>query len=224
MANLNATKQLARATRCSLIRVDLVVPNDVFDIGPLARAIPTEGDWDVSTEALSGPLRMGGRGHDEFRISGTSALHGEGGEPHYHFSVYGSLAKKPFKAAKSIPTVRAFFGAIAEGIHGDSKPLVTVVGQHRYPREWWTGDTLPVPLPARDGKKDYGAQLSGVEITYEGDAGTERLMVSALSDDMFGVATVFQYTRVDADLFGSAIQRSADLATRMFVEPSDTSE
>jgi hypothetical protein len=221
VANSKPIKGLVEASRFRTINIDLVIDRDEFDVSALEEVIPIPEGYELATQTLTGPLRIGARGNDEFRLIGTSSFH-DTRKPHYHITVNGTAIRKPTTPKKSAPRVADFFRAIANGIKPTATPSVVVLTQHRFPHDWWRGTALPVPLPPVGGE-DHGAQLSGVEITFGSDTGTERLLVSAFGEQ-FSVVTMFRYKNVSANLFSDAVHRSAELTARMFQEPSDPNE
>ncbi|MFL5383937.1 MAG: hypothetical protein ACJ8GN_15555 [Longimicrobiaceae bacterium] len=218
------SKRLLESTRCEGIEVDITISKDHFQPSALARVIPYDGEVDLTKGAVSGPLRFGGRGHDDYRIVGRSDFHGFGDDPHYHFLVRASKASKPFAANRDIPTVFEFFAAIEKGIlkHDDPGNVVFVVGRHAYPSSWWRRKVvLPAPFSEPDAAGDKAdalpvAQLTGVEVTYENG---DRILVSRIDDETFSTVTSLLLPRVVPDLFRVAIERSAQLGSRFFRRP-----
>lgn len=199
-----------------------MVPVDDFDPSPLARKIPSGNPADLSRETLSGPLRMGGRGKEQYRIVGRSALHNLEGNRHYHFSVTATRASKPFAAPEKSPTLADFYGAIAEGVSSGAKVDVVVAGNHLYPPEWWRrtgGLYLPVPVvPSSEGRvqDEPTAQLTGFEVTYSDG---ESVLITR-GDEHFFATTMFEPAHpVTADLFNVAVEHSGQIAGRWFGEP-----
>jgi hypothetical protein len=220
VANGSGSKRTWPTTRCVSIEIDITIPKDAFDPSALARVIPHDDSLDFTTQSLSGPLRLGGRGHDDYRIVGRSAFHDTDEDKHYHFSVAGYLATKPFAADTDNPTVSEFFGAIVKGI---SRPAasILVVGRHAYPRTWWRGTgglDLPVPLsgPTPSAEESTPAQLTGVEVTYDN---SDRVLISAVGDADFATLTYFVLPDVASDLFRIAVERSAQLGARFLRSP-----
>lgn len=222
MAKEGTVKTTAETTRCRSISVDVVIPKDDFDPSALGEIIVRESgkDWDLTTSTVSGPLRMGGKpgASAGLRLIGRSAFHSPAeGVPHYHISVYATKAAHRATSLKDVPTVRQFFSAVAKGIRDENAVMVNVVSDFTFPRDWWTGEPLPVPLPPH-GEQDYGAQLTGVEVTYDSDAGFEKVFVTA-EGDTFGVVTFLAVGSVAPGLFEEVSTRAADLAARLFVNP-----
>lgn len=209
---------ISEPSLCRTISLDVAVDHAEFDPAALAKLIPNPGtEWDLEAHSLTGPLRLGGRGNDAYRLTGSTAVHGTGSGKHYHIRVTGSLEPKPFRAASRLPTVAEFFTAVMKGVRSKGAASVSVMGQHFYPREWWTGDALPVPLPSRG--HDYGAQLTGLEVTYAAESEPERVILSAV-DDSFVVLTLFEFDSVASDAFNDSLRRSAEIGARLFVDPS----
>lgn len=219
MATTNSSKRRVEQGRCSSIRIEVVVSRERFDISHLAKVIPIEKS-ELESRTFSGPLRLGGRGHEAFRLSGTTAFY-QSPQPHYHFIVTGTAIPKR-APDRSAPSVLDFFAAIAKGIKAGPSTLVSIVGHHVYPPDWWLGEPLPVPLPPRDGQ-ETGATLSGIEVSYENDPIPNRLSVSA-GDDAFYVVTIVYLDNVSRELFQTAVERAEALAARMFMDPSKHSE
>jgi hypothetical protein len=220
VANATPKTKRRKVSLCHAISVDVTIDRDDFDPSDLARVIPkNEGTWDLTRETVTGPLRLGGRGNDEYKVVGRSSLHDTKlSPPHYHISVHGTLAPKPIAAQRGLPSVKEFFAAVRKGIASADSLTVTVIGEQTYPRDWWTGQTLPVPLPPK-AAQDEVAQLTGIEISYASDGGTDRIMVTS-HPERFSVVTIFSYDGVVPDLFNEAVQRALDLGARWFVDPS----
>jgi hypothetical protein len=161
---------------------------------------------------------LGGRGNDDFLVSGYLAHHSEAESGHYHITVSAVRVPKAVRRDKNLASVEHFFAAVARGTTGDGTSI-RVLAQHRFPRALWKGMKLPVPLPPPISRDDAPAELTGIEVSYKRPEREERILVSGSGDD-FRVVTVFRYTeRVTADLFFKAVQLSVEIAGRLFQRP-----
>lgn len=210
-------KKLIDETRCLGIRIDITVPIDAFDTEPLARLISLEDSVDPAESSLTGPLRTGGRGKDEFLIVGHTALHKTKQHPHYHIWITASASTEGIRRDASIPKVTDFLRAIAKGDFNQSAE-VYVSGSHRYPRESWKRNdnlNLPVPLSAPGAGDGVVANLTGLVISYQTGDLTETVSIVSAGGD-FTISTDFRLNRVTPELFQEAVEHSAGLGYRLF--------
>lgn len=208
-------KWLAEVTRCQSIELDFLVPKAEFDPSVLASSMPGLEDKDLTSGAV-GPVRLGGLGRDDFRIQASIHLY-SAPKPHYHVTVQGRASRTGFTPKKHWPTLAIFFETVSRGMQDPSDVDTFVVAQHRYPREWWKGAMeLPVPLPPVPGEKPSAAELTGVEVSYKRDGGTDRVLLTSRGDD-FRVINTFQLIGpVRPDLFTVALLYSSDLGKHLF--------
>lgn len=209
-------KWSAAALRCHTIALDISEYGDDFDAGPLLRVINTDEELDLSKGGVRGPLRLSGRGKDDFRIEAVVDLH-ESPRSHLHISVRGVALKRGIVAKKEWPTLEMFFDAVAAGFNNPDEASVRVLTQHVYPQDWWRGEMkLPVPLPPVSGTTGPDAELTGLEVSYKSESGTERVLLTT-ARDVFQVLINFYITGpIRADLFHQALQRSAKIGERLF--------
>ena len=210
--------RLREATRCGSIEIDVIVPEDSFDPTHLAKVL-SDTELGVPKQVVRGPLRLGSRGNEDFRIAGRYIVHSSGDDeaPHHHITVT-AVSTGAFKAKKEWPTVSEFFGAIGKGV-SDPNPEIRVFGIHTYPRELWKGMKLPVSLgPNADGEQ-VEAELTGVEVSFKTDNGTETVLVSGKRDEFIVATIFFLSSNVGPDLFELALNHSSELATKLFRQP-----
>lgn len=196
-----------------MIELTATVPEDAFDASVLSRLFPAEIEGDFS-QGATGPLRIGGRGKDDFRITASIDLH-KTPEPHYHVWVHGVASKAGVDAKTEWPTVATFFETVAAGLKNPEGVELNVLVEHRYPRGWWRGGmSLPVPLPGIQGETHAGAELTGLEVSYSNEDGTERVLITS-RNETFRVFISF-LSGVQRDLFTIALRRSAMIGERLF--------
>lgn len=225
LANRHPKKWQAAAARCETIQLDTLVPQDEFDTSVLSRLIVIEGERDFS-EGVSGPLRLGGRGGDDFRITASVHLH-KSKVPHYHITVRGSVprSKKGVTPERQWPTLETFFETIADGLEDPDEVDTYILTQHRYPRGWWKGAMeLPVPLPSRPGEKQADAELTGLEVSYRGESGTERVLLTTSNEDFRVIISFVHSGSMRGDLFSKTLRRATVIGGRLFDQGTHQTE
>lgn len=211
-------KWLAETLHCRSLRLSIVIAEDAFDLSELGRLIPPIGEEDFKVgPGATGPLRLGGRGRDDFRITATVQFHNTEEFPHYHVAILATVEEGRVIPKADLLTIPAFFGAIVTGVKDTTQVGIHVEGEHSYPRTWWKGAMdLPVPLPSVPGESHPDAELTGIQVSYTGEIGTERVSVG-LEDEVFTVSTEFFLREpLGPDLFAAALRRSAAIAGRLF--------
>jgi hypothetical protein len=198
--------------------MSIVIAEDALDLSELGGLIPPIGEGDFKAgPGATGPLRLGGRGRDDFRITATVQFHKTEDFPHYHVALWATAEEGGFTPKGDLLTISAFFSAIASGLSESARIGIHVEGEHSYPHAWWKGAMeLPVPLPAVPGESNPDAELTGIEVSYTGEIGTERVSVS-MQEESFTVSTEFFLREpIGPDLFAVALRRSGAIGGRLF--------
>lgn len=215
VAQPSAVKRLSAEANCLSLDVNITIPKEAFDPAVLVKIVGAE-DFDLSTNALTGPLRLGGvRGKEDFSIRGTVELHETKPYPHYHISVQAANTD-PMPVKASWPTAAEFFRTIAEGLSDPNAPRIRILGQHSYPREWWGGMELPQPLPFGTAENRSDADLTGLEVSYRGENGIERVLLSALEERFLVITFFTPATLVSEGFLVDTIKQSASIGERLF--------
>ena len=195
----------------------MVITEGEFDASVLSRLMPWLDEEETDfTKGARGPLRLGGSGKDDFRLRGAIELH-EGNNPHYHIWAQGWVVDEGVTPKTEWPTLKKFFVTVCAGLKQPDIVATRVLAEYRYPRDWWRFPMkLPIPLPSAPGETPPDAEITGLELTYVSDDGTERVLVSTEGDG-FQVFVSFVTTgTVASDMFTAVLQRSAAIGGRLF--------
>lgn len=216
-------KKLSEETRCLGIDFNITVAEDALDHTVFSAIVGSE--FDLKQTAMAGPLKLGGRGKDDFRITGTIEFHPTESNPHFHLTVRANALEHPISAKPDWPTVRQFFGMLGAGLREPEDLSGRITGQHVYPRDWWGGMELPQPLPFGTQANRSDAELTGLEVSYGGETGPERVLLSLAAGDRFMVVTHFPMSGpVRDDFFHQAVRRSAGIGERLFNQVAQRKE
>jgi hypothetical protein len=202
--------------------MSVTIAEDGLDISELGRLVPTIGAVDFAESAgASGPLRLGGRGKDDFRLTATVQLHRIEQYPHWHLSIRATASKDGVVVPREVPTLSEFFGAVVTGLSQPDSVAIFIDGDHIYPRAWWKRGTIELPVPySREGQPE--AELTGVEVSYKAEIEPERVSVSVRGDTFVVLTSFLLPEPIGPDLFAVAVRRSAAIAGRLFDQPTET--
>jgi hypothetical protein len=208
-------KNVSKETSCLGVDLAITIPEDDFDPTVFSDMLGGR-EFDFVHNAVSGPVRLGGRGKDDFRITAVIERHPTTEDSHYYIVIHATQAQRPVAAKSDWPTTAEFFRTVARGIREPSEVTTRVIGQHAYPRDWWRGMELPQPLPFGTQSNRSDAELTGLEVAYKSDDGPETVLLTARTE-VFVVVTQFTLSGpVREDWFYTAVRRSASIGERLF--------